>query len=162
MNFVPRPPHPPEPETEPGRPWVTSIAIGVMVVLCLGALVAHVLEGSNALQVIREFFAAKRAARAGIVEQYTRFRREDVEGGVVMTGFEFASSSDRAPTSQYCYFVSDKSGSGVKLHLALGVKITSVDRVFHPISMREAEQVGLSAERAANLARERCRFDQWE
>jgi hypothetical protein len=160
MNFVPRPQ--PQPEPEPERPWLASIAVGAMVALCIGALVAHVLKGSNAFQILREFAGSKKQISAGVVEQYTRFRTEKIEGGEVVTGFEYAKSTDPAPRSQYCYLMMHRD-AGLGLRVTLGAKLPdSVAPIYPPIASEVAGQLGLAADQAAKLARERCHFDRWE
>ena len=162
MNFVFRPQPQPEPEFEPGRPWLASIAIGAMVALCVGALVAHVLEGSNALQFLRELAGHKQRVSAGIVEQYTRFRTEKIEGGEVVTGFEYAKSTDPVPRSQYCYLMMHRD-AGLGLRVTLAAKLPDgVMPIYPPIASEVAGQLGLAVGQAAKLARERCHFDRWE
>ena len=162
MNFIPRPQPQPEPEFEPGRPWLASIAIGAMVALCIGALVAHVLKGSDALLIFRKFTGSKKQVSAGIVEQYTRFRTEKIEGGEVVTGFEYAKSTDPVPRSQYCYLMMHRD-AGLGLRVTLAAKLPdSVTPIYPPIASEVAGQLGLAVDQAAKLARERCRFDQWE
>ena len=162
MNFIPSHHREPEPDPEQGRPWLTSIAVAAFVILCIAALAFKVLEGSDALQILRDFTAPKQRVGAGIVEKYTRFRSEVVDGGTVMTGFEFASSADSTPVTQFCYFTKDQKGSDVRLHLPLGRKPRGEAAAFFPIAQGQAEQLGFSADLVAKLAHEHCRFDEWE
>lgn len=150
------------PPREPGRPWFAGILIGVFVLLCVGALVAHVLEGSNLLQLILDHAARPRVVNANIVEQYTRFRTEKIEGGEVVTGFEYAKSTDAVPRSQYCYVLKNRD-TGLGLRVTLAAKRPDATTPVYPrVASEVAEQLDLTREQVETLARERCRFDQWE
>ena len=164
MNVVPRRDAPPQPRPEPesGPSWLTNIVVVTFVALSLTAVAAHVLEDSHVVQWLREFMQSAQRTGTGIVEQYTRFRTESIDGGEIVTGYRYASSSNPRPALQYCYIEKAHSSSGVKLHIELAKKAAGAALNYMPVSPDVAGQFELSVEALTALARERCRFDEWE
>jgi hypothetical protein len=162
MNFVPRVEQAPEPvpPVDRRRLWLTSAIVTVFVSLSLVAVIWHVLEGSNPLSLFQTPEPAPRNGK--IIEQYTRFRTEPVPGGEVVTGYRYASSTDAAPEAQYCYLMTGKEGSSVRYKLALANKNPGEAESYATINPEETAQLGIAADDALKLARERCRFDEWE
>jgi hypothetical protein len=162
MNFVPRLERAPEP-VPPARPrslWLTRAIVTIFALLSAAAVTWHVLEGSGFLSLIQTSQPVPRNGK--IIEQYTRFRTEQVEGGEVVTGYRYASSTDAAPEEQYCYLLIGKAGSNVRYKVTLANKKRGEAESYAAIVPEEAAQLGITADEAAKLARERCRFDEWE
>lgn len=152
------------PEPRPRVPWVTGTAVVILVGVMAASIVINVasdllwpsLEKAN-------ISVAETDPRSGkIVEQYTRFRTEPIEGGDVVTGFEYAKSTDAVPSNQYCYLMK-RHGAGVGLRITLAVKESvGAAPTYTPLSAEAAAQIGIPIDELAKLARERCRFDAWE
>jgi hypothetical protein len=151
-------------EPRPRVPWVTGTVVFVLVGLMAGSIAINVLSGllwpSGKETAIAPAESAPRNDK--IIEQYTRFRTEPISGGEVVTGYRYASSADAAPEEQYCYLMTGKEGSGVRYKLVLANKNRSGIESYGAIMPEDAAQLGISAKDAAVLAREHCRFDQWE
>jgi hypothetical protein len=158
MNVVPRFEQQPEPQAR--RLWLTNAIVAVFVSLSLAAVTWHVLEGSDLLRHLQRATPVPHDGK--VVEQYTRFRTEKIEGGEVVTGFEYAKSTDPVPRSQYCYLMMHRD-AGLGLRVTLAAKLPDgVTPIYPPIASEVAGQLGLAADQAAKLARERCHFDRWE
>lgn len=70
--------------------------------------------------------AAPAASKKGskIITDYTVFKRVAYQNGSVFTGWNFASSTDNRPTSQYCYYAETLGeGTSARLNLALDGKL---------------------------------------
>ena len=161
MNFVPRLERLPEPPpAEPRRHWLTIALVTSFVSLSVTAVIWHVLDGSDLVDLMQPFRSAP--ATGKIVEQYTRFRTEPVPGGEVVTGYRYASSTEAAPEEQYCYLLAGQEGSSVRYKLALAKKNGAETPNYTAVSPEEGAQIGIPAADVVKLARERCRFDAWE
>jgi hypothetical protein len=147
-------------EPEPRRLWLTRAIVTIFVSLSMAAVTWHVLDGSSLLNLIQTSPPTLRNAK--IIEQYTRFRTEPVPGGEVVTGYRYASSADAAPEEQYCYLLIGKAGSSVRYKVTLASKSRGEAESYATIRPEEAAQLGIAADEVGRLARERCRFDEWE
>jgi hypothetical protein len=148
------------PAATPRRLWLTGAIVSIFVSLSMTAVTWHVLEGSGFLSLIQTSKPAPRDDK--IIEQYTRFRTEQVEGGEVVTGYRYASSADAAPEEQYCYLLIGKAGSNVRYKVTLANKTRGEAESYAVILPEESAQLGITADDAAKFAHERCRFDEWE
>lgn len=148
MNFVPRLEQAPEPapEPKPRRLWATTAVVSAFVALSLVAVALHILEGSNFFRLPEKSEPPPRDGK--IIEQYTRFRTEPFEGGEVVTGYRYASSTDAAPEEQYCYLMTGKEGSSVRYKLALANKSPGEAESYATINPEEAAQLGIAADEA--------------
>jgi hypothetical protein len=60
------------------------------------------------------------SSRVPTITNFTVFKRVPFENGVIMTGWDFLTSNQKAPSSQFCYFSenADTSGLNVVLDIA--------------------------------------------
>ncbi len=62
----------------------------------------------------------KTVPKAHPITNYTIFKSVPFQSGTVSTGWRFLTSTQKDPTSQYCYFTERNDDSGVAFKIDLG------------------------------------------
>jgi hypothetical protein len=141
------PPFKPQ-EPEPRKPWFTYGVVGLLVSGMITAVACHFLSSISAWPQLG----------GSAVEDYTKFRREVFDSGVVDTGLTFTSAGDPWPNRQFCYVRTGQVDSGLARHLTVAVQEGKGAIVYSDITEKDAAELGLSVDTIRRLARSHCRF----
>jgi hypothetical protein len=133
---------------EPRKPWITYGVVGLLVSGMITAVACHFLSSLSAWPTLRE----------SAFEDYTKFRREVFDAGVVDTGLIFKSAGDSWPYRQFCYVRTEQAGSGLDRHLTVAEQEGKGAVAYSDITEIDAAALGLSVDTIRRLARSHCRF----
>jgi hypothetical protein len=157
-------------ETKLGFPWA-AVLVAPVVALMAGAVAAHatkdvwwpwcrpdqiVIGG----EMVNHFAKLEEKKPANEVLEFTLFHTVRIGSGVnweeVTTGIKWASSKDRGPVRQYCYFAARTEGLQRVIDLADRDGIGAIR--FKPIDENSAKATGRSTAELQELARTACRW----
>jgi hypothetical protein len=152
------------PPAGPERPWgvyfIRALA-AIFAAACGMIVLLDVLEDTEFLRRLTTWWTQRRMS-AGIVEEYTRFRTEQIDAGEVVTGYRFKQSTDTAPEGQYCYLLLKQRGTPARLQVRIATREPEGTIAYDPITPDVASAAGVSVDGAAEIARQKCRFNEWE
>jgi hypothetical protein len=157
-------------ETKLGFPWA-AVLVAPLIVLMASAVVAHALKefwwpwcrpdqiviGG---EMVNHFAKVEQKKGVNDVLEFTLFHTVRISGGVnweeVTTGIKWASSKDRAPVRQYCYFALRTDGVQRVIDLADRDGLGAIR--FKQVDENSAKAAGRTAAEMQELARTACRW----